>query len=81
MTGRIQQQFFGFPLRKKVTAPKQIDRSNTFPPTLFCLCRDAPDYIHTRKDDILLGVSLLTNQILSFQVCFRVRLRQSTVLN
>ena len=34
MTGRIEQQFF-VSSQKKVTAPKQIDRSNTFPPTLF----------------------------------------------
>ena len=70
MTGRIEQQFF-VSSQKKVIAPKQIDRSNTFPPTLFfCLCRDAPDYIHTRKVDDILGVSLLTNQLSSLSSLF-----------
>lgn len=69
MTGRIEQQFL-VSSQKKVTAPKQIDRSNTFPPTRFCLCRDAPDYIHTRKVDDILGVSLLPNQLSSLSSLF-----------
>ena len=70
MTGRIEQQFL-VSSQKKVTAPKQIDRSNTFPPTLFFASAETHLTIYTLvKSMIYLVFLCYPISFRLFQVCF-----------